>query len=206
MRDNGFQPVCKESQSFDFELRGRNGDELVIITDGEDKQTAILSTDYKAFSVHNKNIVITFKNDIGQRDVFFKSSVHTDIRSDGRFSGWNCGKSNENVRCQRVRDGKFLWSGDYQITFDDNKAAIISTGPNSCDWSHQIPELHKYLPLEECALECAKHSQCKAFYLWVKNPYKSKPLCLGFSQQCSGNLVSSSCPDNAWCGYNIFRN
>jgi hypothetical protein len=73
------------AQSFDFELRGHVGDELVIITDGEDTHTATLSTDYKAFSAINENIVITFKNDIGPRDVYFKSSVHTNIRSDGLF-------------------------------------------------------------------------------------------------------------------------
>jgi hypothetical protein len=38
----------------------------------------------------------------------------------------------------------------------------------------------------------------------VKNPYKSTPLCVGFSQQCSGQSVSTSCPDDAWCGYNVF--
>jgi len=121
--DGNLGCFCKKTSawSFDFELRGRNGDELVTITDGEDKQTATLSTDFKKFSVHNKDIVITFQNDIGQRDVFFKSSHYTHIRSDARFSGWNCGTPHENVRCQHVRDGKFLWSGDYQITFGIQK-------------------------------------------------------------------------------------
>jgi hypothetical protein len=75
------------AQVFDFELRGRIGDEVVIITRGEDKHTETLSTDYKAFSATNENIVITFKNDVGppEQDVYFNSSVHTNIRSDGLF-------------------------------------------------------------------------------------------------------------------------
>jgi hypothetical protein len=106
-------------QRFDFELRGRIGDELVIITDGEDKQTITLSPHFKAFSATNENIVITFKNgDNGRQYVFFKSTVHTNIRHDGRSSGWRCGTSYENVRCEIVRDGSFRYSGDYQITFD----------------------------------------------------------------------------------------
>jgi hypothetical protein len=79
--------TTQTAQVFDFELRGRIGDEVVIITRGEDKHTETLSTDYKAFSATNENIVITFKNDVGppEQDVYFKSSVHTNIRSDGLF-------------------------------------------------------------------------------------------------------------------------
>jgi len=53
-----------------------------------------------------------------------RQSIRTFVLTDF-FSLWNCGTSNENIRCQQVRDGQFKWKADYQITFD--RAAPITT-------------------------------------------------------------------------------
>jgi len=90
------------------------------------------------------------------------------------------------------------------INYCVKDGSTIGTGPNSCDWKHRIPEFTNYLSKEDCAMACSAYSRCKAIYVWAKNPFTTEPLCVGFSEQCSkGKYLSSSCPDNAWCGFNV---
>lgn len=92
------------------------------------------------------------------------------------------------------------------INYCVKDGTIIATGANSCEWSTQIPKFTNFLSLEKCALKCAEHLQCRAIYLWKKNPFSSKPLCVGFSRQCSLGSISarsSSCRGDHWCGYDV---
>lgn len=89
------------------------------------------------------------------------------------------------------------------INYCVKDGSTIGTGPNSCDWKDYIREFTNNLSKEECAWACSVHNRCQAIYMWVKNPFTTKPLCVGFSQACTGKYLSSSCPDDAWCGFNV---
>jgi hypothetical protein len=101
----------------------------------------------------------------------------------------------------RTREPEFLG-----INYCVKDKTTVATGPNSCEWKHQIPGMTTIGSLEDCARECAENTQCKGFYLWVKNQITPKPLCVGFSQPCTGSAsTSSTCADNQWCGYNLIK-
>lgn len=107
-----------------------------------------------------------------------------------------------------------VWVG---INYCVKDRTTIATGANSCDWKHQIPRLTNYVSLDVCARQCADDAECKAFYLYKKNPFSKKPLCVGFSQTCTGQLfgaprhapfrtdLAEPCRDNEWCGYNVIK-
>jgi len=106
------------------------------------------------------------------------------------------------------------WAG---INYCVKDRTTIPTGANSCDWSHQIPRLTNYVSLDVCARQCADDAECRAFYLYKKNPFSKKPLCVGFSQECAGVKLGAPrhapyradlaepCRDNEWCGYVVIK-
>lgn len=101
----------------------------------------------------------------------------------------------------RIREPEYVG-----INYCVKDKTIAATGPNSCEWKHQIPGMLTTGSLEDCARECAENTKCKGFYLWVKNTFTRKPLCVGFSQPCTGSTsTSSTCADNQWCGYNLIK-
>ena len=104
---------------FTFVLRGKSGQEIVIIRDGSNEKTITLTTKDQVFSAHNNQITIQYTNDSPGRDAYFQSNFTKKITSKN-FEGWNCSTSNENYRCDRVRDGVFAWKDTYTVNFYGN--------------------------------------------------------------------------------------
>lgn len=119
--------VYSVQKTFNFQLRGDHGNEIVTITDRLGTRTRAVSTSWQTFSASSANIVIRFTNDLGPNNVYFHSNTPADIRSDAKFAQWNCDTS-EYEACDRVRNGDFMWSADYQIEFKN--AAYWKT----CRW------------------------------------------------------------------------
>jgi len=106
-------------KNFNFQLKGLDGTEIVVITDGQETRQRFLSSGWQTFGASNANINIRFTNDGRNRDVLFRSNTYTDIRSDDKFAQWKCDTSSpQNSRdCERIRSGDFGWTTDYQIEF-----------------------------------------------------------------------------------------
>ena len=69
-----------------------------------------LTTKDQLFTTLQPKIMITFTNDNGPRDVFFRSDVPTSIAIPNR----------------KVRDGVLAWSGNYTITFNGKNVLSCS--------------------------------------------------------------------------------
>jgi len=106
-------------KNFNFQLKGLDGTEIVVITDGQETRQRFLSSGWQTFGASNANINIRFTNDGRNRDVFFRSNTYTDIRSDHKFAQWKCDTSSpqNSLACERIRSGFFHWTTDYQIEF-----------------------------------------------------------------------------------------
>ena len=105
------------------------GDEEVTVTENGvesslDPPLQLTATEY---GTEGPKIIINFKNDNGNRDVFFHSNGAaiikgpiSGIRASHSWNLWNpqCGSLNENSRCGKVRNGVFAWNGTYEIKFD----------------------------------------------------------------------------------------
>ena len=104
---------------FTFDLRGRDGGEIVVIKDGNSEKTVTLTTQEQVLSAHNNQITIECTSTCGAGDAFFQSNFKTKITST-YFGGWNCSTSNEHYRCDRVRDGVFAWKDTYTVNFYGN--------------------------------------------------------------------------------------
>merc|ERR1711973_281177 len=110
--------------SFSFDLRGRDGSERVRIDDGVIVRELVLSKEWTAFVTLSRFVQMSFENDDGSRDVYFRSNFDAEIQRPEVWVDWNCGFLNdlteeENSRCQTVRSGHFAWRGDYQVEFID---------------------------------------------------------------------------------------
>lgn len=118
-----------------FELTGATGQEEVTVKTGNNEKYTLYLGKKPREQSSLCYLEIEFKNDGGNRDVFFKplgaiiSSYENDyipvgasIKVEEHWEGWGCGdwaaKSGENERCKKVRAGKFLWWGTYQIKFN----------------------------------------------------------------------------------------
>jgi len=97
------------SDGFKYWLKGRNGDEHVIIADANSERSITLSTRDRTFATIQQKITITFTNDNGPRDVFFRSDVPTSIKIPNR----------------NIRDGVLAWSGNYTIMFNGKNVLSI---------------------------------------------------------------------------------
>jgi len=101
--------------------RGDTGSELVKFVVGDEEKTVTLSTtnqDYTFEQPEDGQFSVFFLNDNGPRNIRLTISVPTDVTT-SRFAGWNCGASNENIRCQYVRDGVLAWTGEYKYTISE---------------------------------------------------------------------------------------
>merc|ERR1719499_1614788 len=113
-----FQPTLENQLSFD--LRGRSGNERVIIkVGGVQMHDMTLSTNWQTFSFPmpaNKVWSVDFTNDAGGRDVYYRSDLIHEMDF-WKFESWKCGSYGENSRCKRARDfGYLLWRGEYIYT------------------------------------------------------------------------------------------
>lgn len=107
---------------FKFRLRGRSGSEQVTIrVDGTIDQAMTLSTQWTEYHSPTRSFTVTFNNDASNRDVFFAADVEAQIKMDQFWPRWNCGSRNENSRCDRVRNGEFLWGYEYTITLGNRR-------------------------------------------------------------------------------------
>ena len=103
------------------------GDEEVTVTENGvesslDPPLRVTATEY---GTKGPKIIINFKNDNANRDVFFHSNWAaiikgpiSGIRGSHSWDDWKCGSLNENSRCGKVRNGVFAWNGTYEIKFD----------------------------------------------------------------------------------------
>jgi len=112
----------ERTDSFSFDLRGRDGSERVRIDDGVIVRELVLSKEWTAFATLSRFVQVSFENDDGSRDVYFRSNFDAEIQLPEVWVDWNCGFLNdlteeENSRCQTVRSGYFAWRGDYQVEF-----------------------------------------------------------------------------------------
>lgn len=129
--------TCNETPCFWYTLTGRTGQEEVEVIDGNDRHEFKLSTPQTLGTT--RQITIDFKNDKGDRDVWFNfrnaatasgdSSLNWvttgEIVHQTKWSGWKCGSSNESKSCKDVRAGYLKWGGKYTVTFDGS----VVTGP-----------------------------------------------------------------------------
>ena len=95
------------------------GDEEVTIVEGDIVKRPALNQTDQLFEAKKSEILILFTNDNGPRDVFLRSKVPRTIKS-SHFMDWKCGLSTEEPGCDDVRNGMFLQSATYTITFKGN--------------------------------------------------------------------------------------
>jgi len=106
-----------------FRLRGVRGDESVTIDDGSSTTTETLTREWKQYTrARPHKLFIWFNNDAASRDVRFEAvdptPQNTVIEYDSEsWAGWNCGQTNENTRCNKVRAGWLNWAGKYVVSF-----------------------------------------------------------------------------------------
>ena len=106
-----------------FELKGREGDEEVnIVNNIDDKplDTVKLTKNWQKFSyVAVRAVRINYiVDERGENpgDVFFRETGKFEITYKGSWDKWSCGKPNENEQCSKVRDGRFIWGGNYLVS------------------------------------------------------------------------------------------
>jgi hypothetical protein len=117
-----YAEICLISRGFTFRLRGRSGSEQVTIrVDGTAPQTMTLSTQWTEFHSPTRSFTVSFNNDGSNRDVYFAADFEAQIRTDAFWQEWNCESGNGNWRCDRVRNGEFLWTSDYTITLGNRR-------------------------------------------------------------------------------------
>ena len=133
--------IVRNILGYVYTLYGKLGDEEVTVTENGvesslDPPLQLTATEY---GTEGPKIIINFKNDNGNRDVFFHSNWATiikgpisGIRASHSWNLWNpiCGSLNENSRCGKVRNGVFAWNGTYEIKFD-GMFRILSIYPSS---------------------------------------------------------------------------
>lgn len=108
---------CPRSQQTRYTLTGDYGREQVKIDN--DKTYTLYNSEYAGGTRHSfwtcgDSATIEFLHDNG--DVLFWSPRDHTIEY-LENNDWNCGSSNENYRCDKVREGDFLWWGRYKVTF-----------------------------------------------------------------------------------------
>jgi len=118
---------CNTDYCYYFTLKGKSGNEIVEVNGSryELKQNVALP-----IGTNHKNNVVNFVNYKSKYGVLFK--YHHNLGTDGRpvqitpgitpahstkWNEWNCGKNNEHNNCQKVRNGEFLWGGEYVVVF-----------------------------------------------------------------------------------------
>lgn len=117
-----YAEICLIQRGFEFRLRGRSGSEQVTIrVDGTAPQTMTLSTQWTEFHSPTRSFTVSFNNDGSNRDVYFAADFEAQIRTDAFWQEWNCESGNGNWRCDRVRNGEFLWTSDYTITLGNRR-------------------------------------------------------------------------------------
>ena len=47
--------------------------------------------------------------------VYLREAFDFEIKLPRRWNDWSCGSSDENIRCQHVRNGTFAWEGESYI-------------------------------------------------------------------------------------------
>ena len=117
------------------------GDEEVTIVEGDIVKRPALNQTDQLFEAKKLEILILFTNDNGPRDVFFRSKVPRTIKS-SNFMDWKCGLSTEEPGCNDARNGMFLQSATYTITFKGN--LFLFSYFNSND-SLQLQRKPKYI-------------------------------------------------------------
>ena len=95
-------------------------DDLITLIDG-DIQEPLLARGRIFRGTFKRQLGLDIKyaqDDEGalQKAVYFRSPVPVDITTS--FSEqWNCGQKHENQGCAKLRQGIFMWSTEYTITF-----------------------------------------------------------------------------------------
>ena len=103
-----------------FQLRGLTGNETVqMIASGKEMQTLGISQQWKAYSFpvpkersFRLNIVA-----LPKQRVDFQPANSYKIHGSHSWKKWNCGKEDENERCNLVRGGMLAWTGSYKLVY-----------------------------------------------------------------------------------------
>ena len=81
----------------------------------------VLTKAEQRFGVKHSEITVSYRvkdRSIGDGDVWFRSDLSTSISVTKHQASWQCGiVFPENERCDRVRNGDFLWLDTYTIKF-----------------------------------------------------------------------------------------
>jgi len=104
-----------------FRMKGKSGQEKIIVTVDEDETVHTLTTSFELFHIHwpkSGAYYVTFANDAPGQDVYFDAvnPVISSLEHTTNWQRWGCGSGKENIRCNSVRSGTFAWSGRYKIT------------------------------------------------------------------------------------------
>lgn len=120
---------CPCAESYDFQLKGVSGNEVVNIIDNGQTQTVTLTTSWVTYTASQHFITVEFTNDGDGNDVYFQSGIAHSIRSDSRWPGWYCDLKigTEDSRCNSVRGGTFAWETSYQITFTGETVSLMNS-------------------------------------------------------------------------------
>lgn len=112
--------ACNESPCYWFYLRGRTGNEQVKILEAAKSQTKKYTLrNPKKIGLNSQRFYIEFPNGNGKNDVTFKFKEGSSgkLQCTTLWKEWNCGASNENERCEKVRKGNLAWEGLYLVEF-----------------------------------------------------------------------------------------
>jgi len=107
-----------------FRLKGVTGEESVTIEAGSSTTTRTLTTEWEEYTFARPlELFIRFNNNGQSRDVRFEAvdptPQNTVIMYPENWAGWNCGHTNENTRCNKVRAGNLNWGGKYIVAFKE---------------------------------------------------------------------------------------
>lgn len=165
------------SADFTIKLRGNTGEEQVKIVSGSYERTITLSGAEQTLTLPEPMddvFTINFLNDMGPRDVYLlESSLEVLGAWYASFAAWNCGASNENHRCQLVRDGSMLWNGEYRFTVQRAVGEVYSgmdVKPGTF-LHHAQSHLTGIVSDAACQARCNEAAGCTA---WVRAPSSNR--------------------------------
>jgi len=157
--------VCRAARSFDLQIRGVDGSEVVDILTPTVRERVLLSNSLQTHSYlepSDRNFSLHFLNDIHtdniRRDVFVEDHRKMEIVRAGDEFGV-CGGRNEHSNCKLIREGGLFFGGVYHIIPFQAKAP---TCINRCSVTpHEVCGSDGKTYLNRCLFE---YSNCKTFY------------------------------------------
>jgi len=153
-----------------FQMRGKSGQERILVTVDGEVTSQTLTTNNELFQVlwpKSGAYYVTFENDAVGRDVYFQAvdPVTNSLEHVKNWQRWGCGSAKENVRCNSVRSGTFAWRGIYKITPQVEIMELECADCDECAWGGSDSKGQRSLgggghSASDCMLACLNAVSC----------------------------------------------